>query len=268
MIRSHEEGFSDSLFRVGCAAYCRLDCGGPVFVKRKGFSLSLGDKIKHTTSRINSTRRRFLLACGVLAVFALARLFTLGAYPLIDPTEGRYASIALEMIDCGDWVVMHMPTGEPFWGKPPLHMWLTGLCYKVFGVSEFAARLPSFIMAVLVAALTFTLAREFGGSFFGVFSTCILVSTGLFYVYAGVSATDPSLLGTVTLAMVSFSLRATSRGTKRFRGYLFFAALGLAPLAKGLIGWVLILVPISVWATWKKSGPQSTTVSHASLGTS
>lgn len=208
-----------------------------------------------STSRIDNRRRRLLLACGVLAVFALARLFTLGAYPLMDPTEGRYAAIALEMIACGDWVVLHLPSGEPFWAKPPLHMWLTALCYKVFGVSEFAARLPSFLMAVLVTAFTFALARDIRGSFFGVFSSCILVSTGLFYVYSGVSATDPSLLGTVTLAMAafSFSLRSSSKGAKRIWGYLFFVALGLVPLAKGLIGLILILVPIGFWATWKRN---------------
>ena len=67
----------------------------------------------------------------VVAVAALVRLATLALYPLIDPTEPRYAEIGRRMVVLGDWVTPWIGDGVPFWGKPPFSFWLTaGLAKK------------------------------------------------------------------------------------------------------------------------------------------
>ena len=81
------------------------------------------------------------------------RLVSLGLYPLMDNTEARYADIARVMLSLGDWVTPWYDTGVPFWGKPPLSFWTTGLSFSLLGVNEFAARLPHFLAALLVGWL-------------------------------------------------------------------------------------------------------------------
>ena len=61
--------------------------------------------------------------------------------PLLGPDEPRYAQVAREMLDRGDWIT---PTlgGFNWFEKPALFYWLIG--YKLFGINEFSARLEPF----------------------------------------------------------------------------------------------------------------------------
>src|ERR1700677_1392892 len=92
-----------------------------------------------------------------LATIVLLRLCTLGTLALTDNTEARYAGISWQMFRSGDWVTPRVYlSGElvPFWAKPPLFFWLTTLSFEACGASEWAARLPNFLIAVAVVALT------------------------------------------------------------------------------------------------------------------
>ena len=74
---------------------------------------------------------------------ALLLLFVrLGAYPLLDPDEARFARTSVEMMRSGDYVV---PTfeGEPRLVKPPLLHWVQGALFQFGGPNELLARLPA-----------------------------------------------------------------------------------------------------------------------------
>jgi len=88
---------------------------------------------------------------AALAIVALVRLLTLGLYPLNDTTEARYAEVARKMLELNDWITPWYDYGVPFWAKPPLSTWLTAISLKLFGINEFAARLPYFLLALLIA---------------------------------------------------------------------------------------------------------------------
>ena len=107
-------------------------------------------------------RSRWLLAA--LAVVLAVRLATLGGYPLMDTSEARYGEIARVMRETGNWVTPQETPGTPFWAKPPLYAWLSAASTYVFGVDEFALRLPSMLCGVGVLALcgiwTASLARR------------------------------------------------------------------------------------------------------------
>ena len=77
-----------------------------------------------------------------LALLAVTTYFLGLNLPLLGPDEPRYAQVAREMFERGDWVT---PTlgGYPWFEKPALLYWLEIAAYYVFGVSEFAARLGS-----------------------------------------------------------------------------------------------------------------------------
>ncbi len=90
---------------------------------------------------------------AALACFVLVYIIPLGARPFIIPDEVRYAEIAREMAESGDWVVPRL-NGIRYFEKPPLGYWLTALSMKTFGYNAFSARLPS---ALSVAVSSFLL---------------------------------------------------------------------------------------------------------------
>jgi 4-amino-4-deoxy-L-arabinose transferase-like glycosyltransferase len=62
------------------------------------------------------------------------------------PDEGRYVGVAWQMLNSGNWL---LPTldGLPFFHKPPLFYWLTGLALQMFGANDRAARVASILAA-------------------------------------------------------------------------------------------------------------------------
>src|SRR5215210_893945 len=82
-------------------------------------------------------RSPFWWPLAILAVFVY--FFGLNL-PFVGPDEARYAQVAREMLDRGDWIT---PTlgGFNWFEKPPLLYWLEIVSYNVFGISEFASRL-------------------------------------------------------------------------------------------------------------------------------
>ena len=184
----------------------------------------------------------------MLLAGAAIRLVSLGEYPLADTTEARYGEIARVMADGGDWITPRLEPDVPFWGKPPLSIWLTAAAFSAFGVSEFWARLPTFLLILACAWMLVHLGSNVRDKATGLAAAAIFLTTGLGFVAAGTVMTDPALVFTTTLAMVSF-WRAVI-GLDRRWGYVFFVALGLGLLAKGPVAWVLSLAPIGVWAFW------------------
>ena len=197
-------------------------------------------------------RERQWLALSVLAAVAV-RLVTLGAYPLMDTTEARYAEIARKMLETGDWLVPQFAYGVPFWGKPPLSMWLTAASMAVFGANEFGARLPSFLLFVGSAVFVHWLARLRGGSDRALWTVAAYGALAIVYVSAGAVMTDPALAFGTTMAMVGFWIAA--RGPASLRGVSglgFFAGLAVGLLAKGPVAAVLIFVPLGAWTLWRR----------------
>ncbi|HSP64511.1 MAG TPA: phospholipid carrier-dependent glycosyltransferase, partial [Pyrinomonadaceae bacterium] len=86
-------------------------------------------------------------------------LYALGAVPLVGPDEPRYAQVAREMLARHDLIT---PTlgGLPWFEKPPLLYWMMMASYRVFGVSEFSARLGPAICGLLTAVFVYWIAAS------------------------------------------------------------------------------------------------------------
>src|SRR5687768_10575338 len=91
----------------------------------------------------------------VFAVFLL--FFNAGDTALFEPDEGRNAEVAREILLLEDWVTPHY-NFVPRMDKPILFYWLVAFSYKLFGVSEWAARLPSVLSALGTLVLIFLFA--------------------------------------------------------------------------------------------------------------
>ncbi len=189
----------------------------------------------------------------VLAVLLLLRFILLGTYPLMDTTEARYADVARWMYVTGDYITPRYPLGEPFWGKPPLSFWFTAFSFKLFGLNELAARLPSLLLSAGTVFFTYLAASRVLKRAPAILSAIILSSCGVFFVLSGCVLTDTSLAFCTTLSMASIVMALTGDGGRadRLWGYAFFAGMGLSLLSKGPVGLILILFPVFIWALWR-----------------
>ncbi len=159
-------------------------------------------------------------AIALVFFSVVVRLLTLGIYPLMDTTEARYGEMARIMFETGNWITPMFDYNVPFWGKPPLFTWLSASGFELFGVNEFAARVPHLIVGVVVLCLVWLLvdkARRNRGEAW--LATAILATTAAFSVISGAVMTDMALTLAITLSMVSFWL-SWYRKSKLW-GYLF-----------------------------------------------
>lgn len=183
---------------------------------------------------------------AIAAAFA-ARFLLLGAFPLMDPTESRYAEIARQMFVLGDWVTPWIAPGEPFWGKPPLSFWMTAGSFQLFGVSDFAARLPHWVGGGLVAWLAWSWfavrsRREAG------LAVALLAGSLLFFVSAGAVMTDMALAIGLMAVMRGFWLALHGLPVHRSREqFMMFAGFAVGLLAKGPIA-LMAGAPIAIWS--------------------
>ena len=194
-------------------------------------------------AKVISTSYLLPLFIGVL----LIRLFFNAVLPLMDQTEARYAEIARLMYETGNWVVLQIDYGVPFWAKPPLSTWAGALSLSLFGVTEFAVRLPYFLVCTGIALWMGRYRASKNHPF--ILPGFILLSIPEFYLHAGVVSTDVFLLMSVAIVMLSF-WETMQQNSKKFWGYLFFIGMGMGVLAKGPIVGILTLPPILFWC-WR-----------------
>ena len=200
---------------------------------------------------LTPAQQRFLW--WLLAAVIVIRAATLAAYPLLDPSESRYAEIARKMLETGDWLVPQFDYGVPFWGKPPLAFWLSATSMRIFGVNEFAARLPSLMLMLGCGALVYAVARMHAGRGAALLTLVVFATTGLVFVAGGAVLTDPALAFGTTLSMTGFWMATQGPATVRRAGVIgFFLGLAVGLLAKGPVAVVLTMFPIGLWMLWKR----------------
>lgn len=195
----------------------------------------------------------------VLAVVWAVRAATLGTYPLIDSTEGRYADVAREMLRSGSWVMPPLDPGVPFWAKPPVAFWAMGLAYELLGLNEVAARVPGLVAMLLTALIVAAIGRRVGSPARGLLAAAIFSSCVLTFAMSAAVMMDPWLACFTTLAAGSFlgHLEACRRAPGRWRvarawGWVFFGAAGAAVMSKGLVGAVIPGLAVAIWSVARR----------------
>ena len=191
----------------------------------------------------------------VLGAILGLRLLGMTWLPLADTSEPRYAEIARLMATTGDWITPWFAPGIPFWGKPPLTFWSEAISFKLLGINELAARLPSWLATLGTLALIHIYARSFFGDRIARWSLLVYSTCALVYIVAGAVLTDPFLALATTWAMVAFAM-ATQQPKWQWR-YGFFVALAAGLLAKGPLVLVLVAGPLIPWLAWRPSARES-----------
>jgi len=190
-----------------------------------------------------SSIRQLLL---LLAVSACMFFVGLGRLPLTEPDEGRNAEVAREMLDSGDWITPHYDT-LPYLDKPAAFFWLVAASFRAFGLSEWAARFPSALMALATCLLVWLLALRMSDYRTGLRAGLIWTTAPLVIIFARNVIFDMPLTFWVTLAMTSYWLAETEDFKHPWRDAIFFAAMGVAALTKGPVGFLLPLLSVSAY---------------------
>jgi 4-amino-4-deoxy-L-arabinose transferase-like glycosyltransferase len=189
----------------------------------------------------NRTRTDTLLLAGFCAFLFF---YGLSQFGLIGADEPRYAQVAREMLQRGDWITPVLG-GQPWLEKPPLYYWQAMLAYRIFGVSDWAARLPSALDATfLVLAVYFFLRRfrrgvELDGALIAASCTGIVG-------YARAASMDMALAAAFTIAMLAWW--AWRESGKRIYLAEFYSFMALGMLAKGPVAPFLAFLVIVVYA--------------------
>ena len=170
---------------------------------------------------------------------AAAWFATLGWRPLFNPDEGRYAEIPREMLASGDFVVPRL-NDLVYLEKPPLQYWLTALCYRLFGLHPWSARLVTALAAAGGVVTVYLLARRLWGAARAEIAA-LRAASMLLYIFMGELLTLDMLLACELVAAIALFCasqlereRAPARSRRLALGC--WAAMAAATLTKGLIG--------------------------------
>lgn len=172
---------------------------------------------------------------GVVVVIAIAA-YVSGLFVDVTRDGSKYAAIAREIFDSGDWIRLKIH-GEPYDQKPPLLFWLSAVSFHLFGMSNFAFKLPLLLTGLLGVYSLYRLAKGMYGPMVAHLAVAMTVTTQASFLYFMDIHTD-----TVLMPFVIFSLwqfwEFLGKG-RSFNGYLGFVGIGLAMLAKGPVGAVV-----------------------------
>ncbi len=195
----------------------------------------------------------------VLAVASIVFLGTIISPPsLLDDVDATYSQIARTMLESGDWVTARI-NGVTYFDKPPGQVWAIAASFAVFGVHDWAARIPMALAAIFLCWMTYRLGRWAFGRTAGLYaglgiSTCV----GLF-LFTRARIPDVFVAVTTLVALWSFMRALEERGSsKKAPAFAAGAAIGVGVLFKGLIAVVLpvgaLLVYLISAAEWRGGG--------------
>lgn len=159
---------------------------------------------------------------------------------LMDDVDAAHGQIARTMLASGDFVTARLD-GIKYMEKAPLHFWMIAASYWIFGVHDWAARIP---LALCVIALCWVTAR-FGAWAFspqaGLYAGLALATCAGLFLFTRVLIPDAILALAVTVALWSF-LRALEEDEARSRFWSVILATTIAAglLLKGLLALIVI----------------------------
>ena len=174
-----------------------------------------------------------LIAAATLPQFLLG----LGDRNIWIPLEARYALVAREMLETGQWILPHLG-GMVYADKPPLLFWSIALLSALGpGVTEWTARLPSALAAVGVCLMTWRLGVRCFSPATGLLAAFVLATSGGFF-WSGRQAL-PDMLLTLWTTGAFWALWEWFTGQRRRAAVAAGLCMGFATLTKGPVGAVL-----------------------------
>ena len=206
------------------------------------------DKIKQFYS--DSPERFYLILLGLLSFIFL--FVGMGAYPLVDVDETRYAVMSRDLLH-HNWNFL-MLNGVPFIEKPPVYFWITAFSIKLFGFHEYAIRLPMSILATLTVFFTYYIGKKIKTPKFGFYTATIMMANVFFIMLTRVAIIDMVFTALLTWT-IYFGLLTefVKDNNKKWCWTAFYLCMSFAFLAKGLLAIVFPCAIIGIHRIINKS---------------
>ena len=180
----------------------------------------------------------WLLLAAILGV----QLVGVFCIPLMDIDAAQYASISRAMLERNSFLQIY-DLGKDYLDKPPMLFWLSALSMKIFGIYDWAYRIPSFIFLLLALFATFKFAKLKYNQTVAELAVLILASCQAFFLIAHDVRTDTMLMGWVALSIWLIAKWAASNDLKDFVWAMVAIAGGM--MTKGPIA---LVVPVLAFA--------------------
>lgn len=175
---------------------------------------------------------------SLFAIITIVHLLGMGLIDIMDIDAAQYASMSREMLETGNYLQLYN-RGIEYLDKPPFLFWVTTASFKLFGISNFTYKLPSFLFVLIGVWSTYKLGRLLYNKQTGLIASIMLYSSQAYFLFVHDVRTDTILANVVILAVWQLYI---FMGNRSFQALLIGSvAVGIAMLEKGPIG---LMVPV------------------------
>ena len=205
-------------------------------------------------NKSDRTIRIFIAIVWLVTINFVAFIWHLGDTSLVDETEPLFAEAARQMTVTNNWITPYF-NGETRFDKPPLVYWLMAVGYKLWGVNEWAVRLPSAVSAIAISVFGFMTLNRFSVTSPKLVNNyqkeqqlwvAAIIGSGLMalnphtIIWGRTGVSDMLLSACMSCALFCFFFGYASEAVHKERCYLaFYVLLALAVLTKGPVGIVI-----------------------------
>jgi hypothetical protein len=188
----------------------------------------------------------------------------------MDDVDSVQAQIAKNMLASGDYVTARLD-GIAYLEKSPLIYWLIAGCFRVFGVHDWAARIPISVGAISLCWLTYEFAAWAFGTIAGMVAGITLATSVGLYLFTRILIPDVLLTFCIALALYCM-MRALEPEERR---HWIWSSIGASAIAAGLllkgliaavfplgVGFLFLLITRQLFKreTWKRLHPLTSTI--------
>jgi len=179
-----------------------------------------------------------------LILSAIIGVHIIGAFsiPLMDIDAAQYASISREMLERNSFLQIY-DLGKDYLDKPPMLFWLSALSMKIFGIYDWAYRIPSLLFLGVALFATFQFAKLKYNQTIAYLAVLVLASCQAFFLISHDVRTDTMLMGWVAL---SIWLIAKWTESNKWPDFLW----AMVAIAGGMMtkGPIALVVPVLAFA--------------------
>jgi 4-amino-4-deoxy-L-arabinose transferase-like glycosyltransferase len=176
----------------------------------------------------------------LMVMITLVHLLGMICIDIMDVDASQYASISREMLDSGELLQVQHRHAD-YLDKPPLLFWVTAFSFKIFGVSNFTFRLPSFLFLLLGIYSTFRLGQLYYDRRTGRLAALVLYSCQAYFLFIHDVRTDTILANILIFGIWQLAVFLKDRTLMSV--VLGAIGIGLAMLEKGPLG-----LMVAIWA--------------------
>ena len=162
--------------------------------------------------------------------------------PLMEVDAVQYANISREMLKNKSFLQI-FDQGKDYLDKPPLLFWMSSLSMYIFGINDFAYRLPSILMAIVAIYSTYKFTLLYYAKEVAILASLVLASSQAMFLITHDVRTDTMLMGWVMLGIWQFSIWLQKRNWGSI--ITAFVAIAFGMMTKGPIA---LMVPIFSFA--------------------